>query len=191
MVLHRHHETFSDISRAVLLIAMLVFQMTVLSGSTRAADAGSVWHLLSQKASNISYTDAATDGKVVVNVGTRGALALTSDLVHWEPIEQFTSKDLYGICWGNGTYVVVGDEGALFTSTDGRTWTEREVSGDPSLAAITYGNGAYVAVGPGGCVVRSTDGAEWTAVTSPVDKTSTTSRLAAVVLSLLDRMARS
>lgn len=118
MVLRRHHEAFLDIGLAVLLIFMLVFQAVAPSGSVSAADTSSVWHLLSQKARNISYTDTATDGKVFINVGTRGAVALTSDLVHWEPIEQFTSKDLYGICRGAGTYVAVGDEGTLFTSTD-------------------------------------------------------------------------
>jgi len=170
MVLHRHHEAFLDIGFVVLLIVMLVFQAAAPSGSVSAADSSSVWHLLSQKARNISYTDAATDGKVVVNVGTRGAVALTSDLVHWEPIEQFTSKDLYGVCRGNGMYVAVGDEGTLFTSTDAGTWTERLVPGDLSLASVAFGNGAYVAVGLGGGIVRSSDGAEWTPVTARVDK---------------------
>lgn len=170
MVLHKHQGMFSDIGLAVLLIVMLVCQAVAPSGSVSAADTSSIWHLLSQKARNISYTDAATDGKVVVNVGTRGAVALTSDLVHWEPIEQFTSKDLYGICRGAGTYVAVGDEGTLFTSTDARTWTEHLVPGDISLAAVTFGNGVYVAVGLGGGIVRSNDSAEWTLVTAPVDK---------------------
>ena len=170
MVFHRHHEAFSDIGFVVLLIVMLVFQAAAPSGSVSAADPSSIWHLLSQKARNISYTDAATDGKVVVNVGTRGAVALSSDLVHWEPIEQFTSKDLYGICRENGMYVAVGDEGTLFTSADGRAWTEREVPGDPSLASVAFGNGSYVAVGLGGEIVRSSDGAEWTPVAAPVDK---------------------
>jgi hypothetical protein len=172
MVLHKHHEafSFSDIGLAVLLIVMLVFQTVAPSGNVSAADTSSVWHLLSQKASNISYTDAATDGKVVVNVGTRGVVALTSDLVHWESIEQFTSKDLYGICRGAGTYVAVGDEGTLFTSTDARTWTEHLVPGDISLASVAFGNGVYVAVGLGGGVVRSSDGAEWTLMAAPVDK---------------------
>ncbi len=170
MVLHRHHEPFADIGLAVLLIVMLVFQAAAPSGSVSAADTSSVWHLLSQKARNISYTDAATDGKAVVNVGTRGAVALTSDLVHWEPIEQFTSKDLYGICRGNGMYVAVGDEGTLFTSTDGRSWAEHLVPGDISLASVAFGNGVYVAVGLGGGIIRSSDGAEWTLMTAPVDK---------------------
>jgi hypothetical protein len=130
MVLHKHHKMLLDIGLAALLVVMLVFQVVAPSGSVSAADTSSVWHLLSQKASNISYTDAVTDGKVVVNVGTRGAVALTSDLVHWESIEQFISKDPYGICRGNGMYVAVGNEGTLFTLTDGCAWTEREVPGD-------------------------------------------------------------
>ncbi|MFZ2414236.1 MAG: stalk domain-containing protein [Candidatus Cryosericum sp.] len=170
MVLHGHHEAFSNIVLAVLLIGMLVFQAIVPSRTVKAADTSSVWHLVSQKARNISYTEAATDGKTVINVGTRGAVVLTSDLVHWEPSEQFTSKDLYGICWGNSMYVAVGDEGTLFTSTDGRAWTGRAVPGDPSLASIAFGNGSYVAVGVGGAIVRSSDGAEWETVAATVDK---------------------
>lgn len=170
MVLHKHHQAFLDISLAVLLFFTLVLRAVAPSGGASAADTSSIWHLISQKARNISYTDGATDGKVVVNVGTRGAVALTSDLVHWEPIEQFTSKDLYGICRGNGIYVAVGDEGTLFTSTDGRLWIQREVPADISLAAVAFGNGIYVAVGLGGGIVRSSDSAEWTPVTAPMDK---------------------
>jgi len=170
MVLHRHHQSFLYISLAVLLAGMLAVQAVMPSASVRAADTSSVWHLLSQKARNISYTDAATDGKVVVNVGTRGAVALTSDLVHWEPVEQFTSKDLYGICRGNGTYVAVGDEGTLFASADGRSWKEREAPAYISLAAVAFGNGAFVAVGLGGGILRSSDSVAWTLVTGPVDK---------------------
>ncbi len=170
MVLHRHHEAFSNVILAVLLVGMLAVQTLMPLVSVRAADASSVWHLLSQKARNISYTDAATDGKVVVNVGTRGAVALTSDLVHWEPVEQFTSKDLYGICRGNGTYVAVGDEGSLFASADGRSWKEREAPANISLAAVAFGNGTFAAVGLGGGILRSSDSVAWTLVTGPVDK---------------------
>lgn len=170
MVPYRHREMVANICLAVLLIIALVLQMIAPLAVARATDTASVWHLAGQKAQNISYTDGATNGALMVNVGTRGAVAVSRDLVHWESINQFTSHDLYGICWGAGRYVAVGDEGTLYVSADGRTWDEREIAVDVGLAGIAYGNGIYVAVGVGGTIVRSTDGVAWTVSTAPVDR---------------------
>ena len=170
MVPYRHREMVANICLAVLLMIALVLQMIAPLAVARAADTASVWHLAGQKAQNISYTDGATNGALMVNVGTRGAVAVSRDLVHWESINQFTSHDLYGICWGAGRYVAVGDEGTLYVSADGRTWDEREIAVDVGLAGIAYGNGVYVAVGVGGTIVRSTDGVAWTVSTAPVDR---------------------
>jgi len=169
MVPYRHRETVANVCLAIFLMIVLVFQMIVPLAVARAADTASVWHLAGQKAQNISYTDGATNGALMVNVGTRGAVAVSKDLVHWESINQFTSQDLYGICWGAGRYVAVGDEGTLYASADGRTWDEREIAVDAGLAGIAYGDGVYVAVGVGGTIVRSTDSVAWTVVTAPVD----------------------
>ncbi len=170
MILRGHHETFLDTGLSIVLIVMLMFQAITPSAGVKAADTGSVWHLAAQKGQNISYTDGATNGSLMVNVGTRGAVALSKDLVHWESVEQFTSQDLYGICWGAGRYVAVGDEGTLYVSTDGRTWDEQEISTDVGLAGVACGNGTYVAVGVDGTIVRSSDGVTWTVLGSPVDK---------------------
>ena len=170
MVLGGHRERVVSTGLAVLLILALVFQAIAPSAGAKAADTGSVWHLAGQKAQNISYTDGATNGSLMVNVGTRGAVALSKDLVHWESVEQFTSQDLYGVCWGAGRYVAVGDEGTLYVSTDGRTWDEQEISANVGLAGVACGNGIYVAVGVDGTIVRSSDGTTWTVSTAPVDK---------------------
>ncbi|MHB8071064.1 MAG: stalk domain-containing protein [Candidatus Cryosericum sp.] len=170
MVLRRRRETVLDTGLVVLLVFMLMFQTMTPSAGVKAADASSVWHLAGQKAQNVSYTDGATSGSLMVNVGTRGAVALSKDLVHWESIEQFTSQDLYGVCWGAGRYVAVGDEGTMYASTDGRAWDKQEISADVGLAGIAYGNGVYVAVGVNGTIVRSSDGATWAVSTAPVDK---------------------
>lgn len=170
MVSHGHRETVLDTGLAILLMFALVFQMIVPSAGAVAADTASVWHLAGQKTQNISYTDGATDGSLMVNVGTRGAVAISKDLVHWESIDQFTSKDLYGICWGAGRYVAVGDEGTLYVSADGREWDDQEIAANVGLAGIAFGGGVYVAVGVDGTIVRSTDGAVWTVSTAPVDE---------------------
>jgi len=170
MVLRGHRETFVDTGLALVLIVMLALQTIAPSAGVKAADTGSMWHLTGQKAQNISYTDGATNGSLMVNVGTRGAVGLSKDLVHWESVEQFTSQDLYGICWGAGRYVAVGDEGTLYVSTDGRTWDRQEISANVGLAGVAFGTGVYVAVGVDGTIVRSSDGATWMVSTAPVNK---------------------
>ncbi|MCE5192850.1 MAG: stalk domain-containing protein [Candidatus Cryosericum sp.] len=170
MAFRAHRETVLGTSLTVALVFMLLFQTIAPSAGVKAADTTSVWHLAGHKARNISYTDGATNGSLMVNVGTRGTVALSTDLVHWESVEQFTSKDLYGICWGAGRYVTVGDEGTLYVSTDGRTWDQRDISTDAGLAGVACGNGVYVAVGVDGTIIRSSDGATWTVSGSPVDK---------------------
>jgi hypothetical protein len=159
MVNNKRQKKFTGSVLAALVSVMMALQMMVPATHVSGADTSSVWHLISQVSQTVSYASAATDGKLVVVVGARGAVALFTDLAHWNPVERFTSNDLYGICRGNGVYVAVGDQGTLFTSTDARAWTGHEVPGDTSLASVAFGNGVYVAVGISGSIVTSVDGA--------------------------------
>jgi hypothetical protein len=168
MVDNKRQKKFTVSVLAALVSVMMALQMMVPATHVSGADTSSVWHLISQASQTVSYASAATDGKLVVVVGTRGAVALSTDLAHWNPVERFTSNDLYGICRGNGMYVAVGDQGTLFTSTDARAWTGHEVPGDASLASVAFGNGVYVAVGISGSIVTSVDGANWSLVAAPI-----------------------
>ena len=69
---------------------------------------------------------------------------------------------LYGIAYGNGTFVVVGENGTILTSPDGVTWTIR-TSGisTPWLMGITYGNDTFVAVGCCATILTSNEGVTW------------------------------
>ncbi len=68
--------------------------------------------------------------------------------------------DLYGVTYGNSTFVAVGDHGTILISPDGGTWTPRTpYSGTTeNLSGIAYGNGIFVAVGFYGTVLTSPDG---------------------------------
>lgn len=152
----------------VLLVAALAGGVAIPLRRAVASEGGTVWNVVEQGSQNVSYTSASTDGKLVVIVGTKGAVVRSTDMAHWDPVNRFTGSDLYGICRGNGTYVAVGDEGTLFTSTDASSWTGHDIPGDISLAAVAFGNGVYVAVGVNGGIVASDDAALWTSLTTPV-----------------------
>lgn len=74
------------------------------------------------------------------------------------------SDNLYGVCYGGGTFVAVGAGGTIITSTNGVLW-ETSTSGTTSnlYSVSSNGSGTFVAVGAGGTVVTSNDsGLNWT-----------------------------
>jgi hypothetical protein len=73
---------------------------------------------------------------------------------------------LFGVAYGNGTFVAVGGLGTILTSTDGVTWTSETSGINYHLWGVTYGNGTFVAVGDDGTILTSTDGVTWTSETS-------------------------
>jgi hypothetical protein len=73
-----------------------------------------------------------------------------------------TSLDMYGVTYGNNTFVAVGKIGNIRTSSDGSSWTHRTKPQNYNLMGVTFGNNTFVAVGYNGSVVRSTDnGTSW------------------------------
>jgi len=70
-----------------------------------------------------------------------------------------TGNNLYGVCYGGGTYVAVGEGGTILTSSDGINWVPRTSgTADRLLSVATDGSGTFVAVGPNGTFVTSTNG---------------------------------
>jgi hypothetical protein len=68
-----------------------------------------------------------------------------------------TSNQLFGVAYGNGTFVAVGGfffANIILTSPDGVNWTER-TSRSKTLNSVTYGKGLFVAVGNGGTILTS------------------------------------
>jgi len=103
----------------------------------------------------------ATSGSLTKTAG----LSLTV-MATWTPRTSGTSNWLYGVAYGNGTFVAVGSGsgGTILTSPDGVNWTQR-TSGTSDylfLNDVTYGNGLFVAVGDYGVILTSSDGVTWT-----------------------------
>jgi hypothetical protein len=48
------------------------------------------------------------------------------------------SDDLYGIVYGNSTYIIVGSSGTILTSTNGTTWTSRTSGASNNLYGVIY-----------------------------------------------------
>jgi hypothetical protein len=75
--------------------------------------------------------------------------------VSWTARTSGTGNDLFGVAYGNGTFVAVEDDGAILTSPDGVTWTAWASGTSNDLFGVAYGNGRFVAVGRGGTILTS------------------------------------
>jgi len=122
--------------------------------------------------------DVVFGGGMWVAVGLSGEIQSSPDGVAWthRPQPEILPVSLYGIAYGNGTFVAVGngpaaDRGVILTSPNGVTWVSRT---SPSIAAnfvsledVAFGNGEFVAVGYNGLdsfayIISSPDGITWT-----------------------------
>ena len=77
-----------------------------------------------------------------------------------------TTNALWGITYGNSTFVTVGRNGNILTSTDGSTWTARTSGTTNVLYGVIYANSTFVVVGSSGTILTSSDGTSWTSRTS-------------------------
>ena len=71
---------------------------------------------------------------------------------------------LYGVTYGNNTYVAVGNanngNGAVFTSTNGSDWSFQNSGSSATFFDVTYANN-FIASGHGGAIMSSSDGTSW------------------------------
>ena len=80
----------------------------------------------------------------------------------WERVNPvWNGEALYGVGFGNGTFVVVGDNQTILTSSNGTDWTPRNPLTYGLLQAVAYGGGRFVIVGPLGRILTSPDAATW------------------------------
>jgi hypothetical protein len=119
---------------------------------------------------------------VFVSVGGKYDIILTSsDGVSWTNHDLSLSRNLFGVAYGNGTFVAVGDN-EVATSPDGLAWTLRSL-GDYGLGPVAYGAYGFVAPVAGyyqhqnwtyhdsSVVATSFDGITW--VIRPIDSNTT------------------
>lgn len=112
------------------------------------------------------------------NPGGTSRIQTSPDGVYWTlQTDPDPTGTLFGVAWGNGTWVAVGDDGVV-TSTDATTWTHHtnpitDAAGNLFGVAYSPALGLWVAVGAaaGIFVTTSPDGATWTAQTTPWDAT--------------------
>ena|SRR5437867_12694095 len=84
-------------------------------------------------------------------------------LDNWITRNSGASANLWGIAFGNNSFVAVGDQGTVLASQDGVNWWNSRVSGvAQTLRGVTYGGNQFVACGDGGTLLTSTNGLVWT-----------------------------
>ena len=117
---------------------------------------------------------SAGNVKSGVNIGgVVGTYAPLAGYTWTQRTSSFGTTNIYGVCYGQGTFVAVGSGGKLATSTDGTTWTQRTSSfGTINIYGVCYGQGTFVAVGSGGKLATSTNGTTWTQRTSSFGTTN-------------------
>jgi hypothetical protein len=93
------------------------------------------------------------------------AIITSPNALNWTRRPIRTTSNLYGVAFGNDTFVTVGEFGAIFTSTNGIAWTRtrcRSACTDVLLATVAFGNGRFVAGGESGTILTSTNARQWT-----------------------------
>jgi hypothetical protein len=85
-----------------------------------------------------------------------------------EEVFTMPTRDLFGICYGNGQFVAVGGAGTILTSTDGISWNSQSSGTTNNLWAVAWGGEQYVAVGDAGTILQSYDAANWSVRSSGV-----------------------
>ena len=98
-----------------------------------------------------------------VTVGAGGLRRASPDGVDWRTTDE-GGAPLYGVTFGEGTWVAVGGDGAprVLASSDGVRWNERPVPDtDQVLKNVVWGDGRFVAVGIHGIKLVSPDGWRW------------------------------
>ncbi|MDP6336574.1 MAG: hypothetical protein QGH98_10195, partial [Nitrospinaceae bacterium] len=83
-----------------------------------------------------------------------------------------SNRNLYGVSYGNSTFVGVGDYGKIVRSADGASWSNVTTGSSPytygsnHLRGVSFGNNTFVAVGYSGKIIKSTnEGSSWDNVT--------------------------
>ena len=118
---------------------------------------------------------------LVVLSGSDGTILRSTDNgTSWDDATtpgQISDKRIWGIGFGNNTFVGTTHDGHIVRSTDNGssfeyvTSTQVLLSNPCHLKSVSFGNNAFVLVCPGGDILRSTDNGEnWDSVNSGTTK---------------------
>jgi hypothetical protein len=84
------------------------------------------------------------------------------DAKTWTERSKPDNTGLFGVTYGDGTFVAVGNNGTVCLTSDGIAWQKINAGTDRRLRSIVYGGGQFVAVGQNGIIVSSKYGSDWT-----------------------------
>jgi len=71
-------------------------------------------------------------------VGWSGTILTSSDGTTWTSKTSGTSQDLWGVTYGNSSFVTVGESGTILTSSDATTWTSRTSGTSETFRRVFY-----------------------------------------------------
>lgn len=127
---------------------MGLFASNYITSARGAAYAGGTYFLVGNQSTVVTATNFNLSC-----VGSR------TNNCNWVRRNSGGNKNLEGIAYGNGVYVVVGDDVAL-TSTNSVTWSTNIVF-TPGAFKVAFGNSVFVAVGWSGSIYLSSNGISW------------------------------
>jgi hypothetical protein len=84
------------------------------------------------------------------------------DAKTWTERSKPDETGLFGVTYGDGTFVAVGNNGTVCLTSDGIAWQKINAGTDRRLRSVVYGGGQFVAVGQNGIIVSSKYGSDWT-----------------------------
>lgn len=99
-----------------------------------------------------------------VGLTQSGQIMTSSDLKQWRiyTLSAGTGKELTGLVYHNGLFLLVGTGGTVLLSRDqGATWTAQNSGTSAALRSAISAAGVVVAAGEGGTIISSYDGVTW------------------------------
>jgi hypothetical protein len=128
-------------------------------------------------ATNERLTSLTVKATSTVDTSKSGSatVTITSAALSWTAVgdSTFGTSYIYGIAYGNGTFVAVVNGGKALHSANGENWTDITDTkfGSSAILGIAYGGNTFVAVGVSGKTAYSADnGATWTATDTKFDE---------------------
>ena len=85
----------------------------------------------------------------------------SQDGVTWAERSKPDQVGLFGLAYGDETFVAVGNGVAIRLTSDGQSWQSFQAPTVERLRSVVYGGGQFLAVGRKGVVVTSKSGVEW------------------------------
>jgi hypothetical protein len=140
------------------------------SGTILTSTNGTNWTRRTSGTTNFLY-DVSYGKGIFIAVSDSGTVLTSTNGVAWT-LRSGGTQGVYGVAYGNGTFVAVGGVTVCFficfnnsvasTSGDAVTWTPSNPGPNVFLSDLAFGNGTFVAVGEGGTILTSTNGVNWT-----------------------------